>query len=171
MDHILMRQDKNGIDGLKKLISHLPDNITGIEIGCYAGESTEIFASSGKFKKLYCVDFWKDGFYSDRGTTGAEFIFDKIAEEYPCIEKIKANSNEIKELFKGKKIDFIYIDGDHEYNQVVRDIKNSLEILSGSGIIAGHDFVPEFPGVQKAIKEIIKTFTLFADSSWMRKIP
>lgn len=168
MREMLMRQDTNGINGLKELIKHLPDSIVGIEVGCYAGESTEIFASSGKFKKLYCVDFWKEGFYSDRGTKGAEEIFDTICNKYPCIEKIKANSNDLCKIFQGKKIDFIYIDGDHSYGQVKKDIQNSLTILNGGGIISGHDYVPEFPGVINAVDELIKPNKFFVDSSWLK---
>lgn len=170
MNHILMRQDENGIKGLKELISHLPDDIVGIEIGSYAGESSEIFAESGKFKKLYCLDFWQDGFYADRGTAGAEKLFDQVVIKYPCIEKVKANSNDIATIFNGVKIDFIYIDGDHEYSQVSRDIKNSQLILKGHGFIAGHDYVKEFPGVQMAVRENIKTFDVFVDSSWLKRL-
>lgn len=170
MDHILMRQDKNGINGLKSLISLLPDNIVGLEIGCYAGESSEIFVSSGKFTKLYCLDFWKEGFYQDRGTSGAEKLFDAMASKYPCIDKVKANSNDVLKLFKDIHLDFIYIDGGHEFDQVSRDIHNALKLLKGKGHIAGHDYVPEFPGVQKAVNDKIYPCVFFVDSSWMKQL-
>lgn len=170
MREILMRQDRPGIEGLKKLISHLPNNIVGLEVGCYAGESTEIFASSGKFTQLFCLDFWQDGFYSDRGTTGAEQIFDAMRAKYPVISKVKDNSENMLTLFKDVKIDFIYIDADHSYNSVKRDIENALKLLNGTGFIGGHDYVPEFPGVMQAVDELVKPSLFCADSSWLRKL-
>ena len=41
-----------------------------------------------------------------------------------------------------KNFDCIFIDGLHEYHQVLKDIKNSLEILSEDGIILLHDCLP-----------------------------
>ena len=38
--------------------------------------------------------------------------------------------------------DFIFIDGLHEYSQVIRDIKNSLNSLSMNGVIVLHDCLP-----------------------------
>tara|TARA_S200000501_G_C20786748_1_gene727552 strand:+ start:470 stop:1177 length:708 start_codon:yes stop_codon:yes gene_type:complete len=41
-----------------------------------------------------------------------------------------------------KKFDIIFIDGLHEYNQVMKDIFNSLNCLSPHGIILLHDCLP-----------------------------
>jgi len=41
-----------------------------------------------------------------------------------------------------EKFDCIFIDGLHEYNQVLRDIKNSLNFLNDNGIILVHDTLP-----------------------------
>jgi hypothetical protein len=38
--------------------------------------------------------------------------------------------------------DIIFIDGLHEYSQVIRDIKNSLNCLSMNGVIVLHDCLP-----------------------------
>ena len=41
-----------------------------------------------------------------------------------------------------KKFDLIFIDGLHEYDQVCRDISNSLRCLNSNGIILVHDTLP-----------------------------
>ena len=41
---------------------------------------------------------------------------------------------------KISKFDFIFIDGDHRYSQVVKDVRNSYNVLKPGGILAGHDF-------------------------------
>lgn len=40
------------------------------------------------------------------------------------------------------KFDMIFIDGDHEHSQVVKDLKNSLEFLSDHGCVVLHDTNP-----------------------------
>jgi hypothetical protein len=162
----LMRENPQAKTGLQDLISLLPDGIVGIEIGSYAGESTDVFIKSGKFVKLYCVDMWQEGYYADRGT--GEGRFDAVING-TIAEKVKIDSNTILERFKGLKIDFIYIDGCHKYEQVKKDIENSLILLNGSGILAGHDYSEATPDVSKAIKATIKTVDKeFKDTSWIK---
>lgn len=36
--------------------------------------------------------------------------------------------------------DIIYIDGDHSYDGVTNDLKESLRIIKNGGIICGHDY-------------------------------
>lgn len=47
------------------------------------------------------------------------------------------------ENYKDLKWDIIFIDGDHEREQVKRDIANSLERLNDGGTIVCHDMCPE----------------------------
>ena len=44
--------------------------------------------------------------------------------------------------YNKSKFDIIFIDGLHEYNQVKKDIKNSLNVLNDNGVIFLHDCVP-----------------------------
>jgi len=48
-----------------------------------------------------------------------------------------------------EKFDIIFIDGLHEYLQVVKDIKNSLSSLNTNGIILVHDCLPKTKKEQK----------------------
>jgi len=41
-----------------------------------------------------------------------------------------------------ENFDIIFIDGLHEYSQVMRDIKNSLKIINNNGVILLHDCLP-----------------------------
>ena len=61
------------------------------------------------------------------------------------IKIYKGASDEVfnSENFKKEKpFDLIFIDAFHEYNQVVRDIKNALKFLNPKGIIVCHDVYP-----------------------------
>ena len=52
-------------------------------------------------------------------------------------------SDEYFSKFKDK-FDIIFIDGLHHYEQVKKDIFNSLEILNSNGIILMHDCLKKF---------------------------
>lgn len=49
------------------------------------------------------------------------------------------------EFFKNNNVNFdcIFIDGLHEYKQVIRDIKNSLKFINSGGYIILHDTLPD----------------------------
>jgi hypothetical protein len=48
-------------------------------------------------------------------------------------------------------IHFIFLDDDHEYDHVLKELHAWYPLLSPGGIIAGHDWTPEFGGVEKAV--------------------
>lgn len=174
LEMTVRQRDESGIKGLQDLCKLLPDNLTGVEIGSYAGESAEIFIRSGKFNKLYCVDFWSETYYKDRGLDrdNGESQFDELCLVYPEIIKVKMDSKNICKFFKDKDIDFIYIDCNHEYEFVKRDIENSLLILKGKGIISGHDYIETernpFGGLIKAVNEFFVPDKIFIDTSWIK---
>ena len=60
-------------------------------------------------------------------------------------------------LFEHFKIfpDIIYIDGDHEYESVLFDLRLWLKRLGPSGILIGDDY--NWPGVKKAVEEVLVT--------------
>lgn len=55
------------------------------------------------------------------------------------------------------QIDFVYIDGAHTYEYVVRDTASALRILSPTGTIAWDDYATG-PGVYEALLELAPTF-------------
>ena len=57
---------------------------------------------------------------------------------------------------KDGSLDFVFIDGDHTYEACKRDIIAWLPKVKEGGWITGHDY-HEFPGVKKAVDELLKT--------------
>lgn len=55
--------------------------------------------------------------------------------------------------FKDKSIDFCFIDANHNYEFVSRDIAAYLPKMKPGGVIAGHDYNMSHPGVIKAVNE------------------
>lgn len=48
-------------------------------------------------------------------------------------------------LLKDKKLEISLIDGMHEYEYALRDVENTLQYLSGNGVIVMHDCNPQTP--------------------------
>jgi predicted O-methyltransferase YrrM len=63
-------------------------------------------------------------------------------------------------------IDFVFIDGDHSYDQVLKDLINyGLKVKPG-GIVAGHDWI--HGRLDEAVKEFFKgkEINLGDDTTW-----
>lgn len=58
-------------------------------------------------------------------------------------------------------IDFIYIDGNHDYEFIKKDIELYWEKVAKGGILAGHDFFGRFNGVVNAVCEFSTEKGLF----------
>jgi predicted O-methyltransferase YrrM len=74
----------------------------------------------------------------------------------------KSTKDELIRKLKGRKIDFLFIDGDHRYSGVKRDWKLYAPLVKKNGLIAFHDilFHPKIPQckVDRLWNEIKKQF-------------
>ena len=146
---------------------------TMIEIGSYQGESTEVFAKT--FSQIYAVDPWQNGYdSSDHSSYVTEMslvekAFDERMSKYFGIVKIKDTSFNFLAKFGGV-VDFVYIDGNHQYDAIIQDLKLASKV---GRYIGGHDW--GMPGLFKALVEFlnlekiedIKDVLVFPDSSWI----
>ena len=73
----------------------------------------------------------------------------------------RMTSDEYFKKFKDK-FDLIFIDGLHHYNQVEKDIYNSLKILNDNGILLMHDCLPQSLSAQA----IPRTETVWNGDVW-----
>lgn len=58
----------------------------------------------------------------------------------------------------------VFLDADHRYEAVKSDIEWSVEI--GAKVICGHDFGTEWPGVERAVREIFGSNFSTSGSLW-----
>jgi predicted O-methyltransferase YrrM len=73
------------------------------------------------------------------------------------IHLIKGNSNKILNEIDMKKIDYVFLDGGHEYNTVKNDLECCKEVIMSDGVVLCDDYDLSYaPGVKKAIDEFIE---------------
>jgi hypothetical protein len=132
------------------------DNAVFVEIGCWEGKSTVFMADkikrSGKKIEFYAVDLW-DSYKQVDLTWKADYetFLKNIEPVKDYIKVIKSDSVEASKLFKDKSVDFIFIDGNHQYEYVKRDILAWLPKLKG--VMAGHDY--DWQSVKDAVRETL----------------
>lgn len=174
-EHNLYR--KHILDVLTSVL--LTENLIGAEIGVFKGETTLHLAECPQIKKIYAIDPWIfNSQYSDNKQLNREFKKDNLLgpsvnannwEELfkiissklsinPKIQIIKKHSNE---AFIPEILDFVFIDGDHEYNVVKQDLEIWSSKIKNGGIISGHDYTWEKDkgtkrGVCLAVNEFFK---------------
>jgi len=169
--------------GLIALVNYVrkfsdPKELTMLEIGCYVGDSTEIFAQN--FKYVYACDPWENG-YDPKDAASyqhpmakVEAQFDDMKCKYENIYKHKETSakfySELNNLETAPYFDLVYIDGIHTYEGAKSDIQRFTPWIKPGGFLAGHDYQPRFPGVMKAVNEYGKPHAIFKDTSWIFRV-
>ena len=69
---------------------------------------------------------------------------------------IKGNSNKLLPKIDMSKIDYVFLDGGHEYNTVMNDLNCCVETIKNEGTVLCDDYdLSQAPGVKKAIDEFI----------------
>lgn len=172
MSYLILRGGEV-ISGLEDLCSyikeHFTDNITLVEVGVYTGESTMIFRKCLPNARLICIDPWQSGYdptdaASNSDMNQVEAIFDQRRWLLGNITKVKGTSEDFK---INQKIDIVYIDGNHSYEGVKKDIlywKDKVQLA-----IAGHDYGSTLhPGVKQAVDESFTIDKTFVDQSWIK---
>ncbi|MEI8136871.1 MAG: class I SAM-dependent methyltransferase [Bacteroidota bacterium] len=96
-----------------------------------------------------------------------EPIYKSFAKKGQTVNLIRANSHDkethsrVASFFKDKKVDFIFIDGDHTYEGVKQDFENYKEFLTDGALVMFHDIAAHpnpIYGVDKFWKEIKQEF-------------
>lgn len=181
----IMRPKGYLTQGLFDMVVHI-EKVTGrsatdmkaVEVGCFAGESALIFGYH--FRHIYCVDPWNnlprsemDEKYINRreDMNVVEKAFDKRMSVLDNFSKVKQTSTVAAQIFDDKSFDFVYIDADHRYRSVIRDIEAWLPKIKTGGFIGGHDYHRRCPGVINAVtNKFKKPDALFKDSSWIVQV-
>jgi predicted O-methyltransferase YrrM len=76
-------------------------------------------------------------------------------KEFECRFQLhKGLSTDLSKHFSSDSVDCVFIDGDHTYEGVARDIISYVPILKPGGLLMFDDYGAEdFPGVKRAVKE------------------
>lgn len=120
------------------------ENLVGIEIGVAEGISSKYILDSLPNCKLNGIDpyhSWVD--WNGVEVNSEPALADMINEMKRFGERFKHHrlmSDEAVHLFSDESMDFIFIDGIHTYDQVLKDCRNYWPKLKKGGLFCGHDY-------------------------------
>ena len=85
-----------------------------------------------------------------------ESVEDLLKKFKNNIHLIKGNSNKILKKIDMKQIDFVFLDGGHDYDTVVNDLNCCKEVINLKGTVICDDYnLGSAPGVKRAIDEFV----------------
>lgn len=136
-----------------------------IEIGTYIGEFAIPFLANWKGKMLHVVDPWmpyKEYQEDDKFTVDLADKFAVFKERtHMFSDRIiihKMMSEAAVSRFMDERLDFIYLDGNHNYDFIKRDIELYWPKLKPGGIFAGHDFEANGKWAQHVRRAVLEFF-------------
>ncbi len=126
------------------------------EVGVKFGRTTFFLLDNVPDLTIYSIDTDISMFYNNE-------VKNKYKER---LIPIQGYSYNVADQLQNKSIDLIFIDADHSYDSVKKDILAYTPKLKDHGILAGHDI--DYPGVNKAVCEIVKDFDVGPNNVWVK---
>lgn len=145
----------------------IPRGGTYLEVGVFLGAS---LAKMGELRpdiNLIAVDPWIAA--PSHGWTGPG-IFEPVVREHggdlfltflDCMRTLAPDTLRRTRIIRGTadtvtlhtQVDMLFIDGAHDEASVRADLHAFAPLVREGGIISGHDYTPDFPGVVAAVNE------------------
>lgn len=150
---------------IKYVAKNLKGPLTGVELGVYLGSNAISMLKNLNIKRLYLVDpYVKYEQYRDPGgwVERTQKDFDEYYKKatsrlYSWPDKVVflREYSDLAAVQIPDDLDFVYVDANHSYKYVKRDIETYYPKLKVGGVIGGDNFDPLYPGVAKAVLEFI----------------
>lgn len=155
-----MRNREHVLDEFVKKYSLL----NGAELGVWRGRVYKFLLSRNPNLTLLGVDLYEPQIHNNgpekwiKGESGHDWDHESY---YRDIIKFKESIGDRAKFIRDythkaclkvedESLDFVFIDADHSFNSVNRDIKDWLPKLKSNGFIFGHDI--NWPSVKKAVE-------------------
>lgn len=130
---------------------------TMVEVGVRRGGTTFHLLDNCSNLTIYAID-----------TDISQFYNKEIKQRYKNrLIAIQGLSEVVCDLIPDGTIDLIFIDGNHSYEYVFRDIVKYSPKLKPTGLLTGHDI--DYPGVNRAVTELVKNYDVGPNNVWVKK--
>ncbi|WP_218933370.1 class I SAM-dependent methyltransferase [Rubripirellula lacrimiformis] len=126
-----------------------------VEIGVLAGRTTQRIASAkSSEQKILAVDnfCWNPwGLSADEQWSLVCLSLGYLVEN-DDVEICRTDKNEFFESYDGPAPALVFADAMHDYEETKKDLLWAKKV--GAGIICGHDYSDDFPGVKQIVDEL-----------------
>lgn len=146
----------NGVWGMGRMVHNL-----GVEIGVHRGRTSALLLRAFPLLTLYMVDPWAtyppDHAYYKSGDGCARLTAENQRNNMEAAKEAVMFAGERARIVRktsrqasvtwawrnggrSKLVDFVFIDGDHRFEAVAKDIENWWPRVSPGGLLCGHDY-------------------------------
>ncbi len=127
-----------------------------VEIGSYVGASSCVLAGAASERRgiLVCVDTWANEGMSEGPRDTYDELLANTERFRRWIRAFKGRSQDVARHAQAGAIDLLFVDGCHEYDAVITDLRDWLPKVRPHGWVALHDY-GWAKGVRKAVEECV----------------
>ncbi len=179
LSFLIIRAITNGFEGTrhKAILDRLPNihqNYKYVEVGVYEGATSTIIGQQRNYAEVHCVDPWANVSSQEYKNTN-DYLAHSSNEQHEShyqtfmarswfltsqkrLHVHRMKSEEACTNFENESVDLVYLDGDHSYEGVMKDIQCWWTKVTKGGYLGGHDYdYPSLPfGVKRAVDEFVK---------------
>jgi len=146
----------------KSMVERGASGSTFVEVGSWKGASASFMAveiaNSGKKIDFVCVDTWAGSdehqhFPEVKSGRLYDIFIQNITPVKDYIKPLRMASVSASAQFPDETVDFVFIDGAHDFENVYADITAWYPKVKCGGVIAGHDYLVPKYGVARAVEQ------------------
>ena len=166
------------------LVGGNPDLHCGVEVGVWKGTLSARILAYPHIRHLYLVDSWQVHYklngekvtvfgpgYTQQLCDEARRATRTVVEAFPTkVDVIRLPSLEAAREVEDYSQDFVLIDACHEYESVADDLDAWVSKVRRGGLFMGDDFGPDFPGVERAVRERYGTKVDRVGPAWFVRV-
>lgn len=138
----MARPASAAILAIKEVFKDTP--LVGAEIGIYLGDNAEFILKVLNMQKLYLIDpFDPDNDFEGYCKPKLGKVKQRtLARFVPYADKVEwlLHTSDDAIPFITEPLHFVYIDGNHSYEYVKRDLENYWKLVRSGGFVSGHDY-------------------------------
>lgn len=137
-----------------QILNLLPKASVGAEVGVWKGDFSAQLVDALQPKTLYLIDPWvinedrihRKAWYGSDGRPDMEAIYESVRLRFRkelqqgSVVIVRQPSSVALSALSDNSLDFIYIDGDHEYSGVRKDCFLAYDKVRNGGLICGDDY-------------------------------
>lgn len=143
-----------------RVLERVPQGAVCLEIGVWKGDFSHQIIETVKPKKFYLVDPWEFlpnyhnrwyGGKKAKSQKDMDRVYSQVKLRFrgqKAVTIYRNKSEEVVKKFRKEMFDFVYIDGDHSYEFVKKDLITYFPLIKKGGILAGDDY---FWGIKEGL--------------------
>ncbi len=135
----------------------------GAEIGVEKGKFSKVLCDLNPGVELFCIDAWDTipGYREHVTQEQLDGFQRETAERLEGYNAhiIKGYSLDRVKEFDDESLDFVYIDGNHDFQNVVNDVIEWSKKVRTGGVISGHDYTDRVTGVRNDTVAVLDAYT------------